>query len=497
MNYRYVARVIGILLVFETLMLMPAMVFSLIDRSPDLMPILAAMGTSLLFGLGLSLIRPREKQIGVREGLLIVAGGWIAACSVGALPFLWSGAVPSFIDAFFETVSGFTTTGATVISNIEALPRGILFWRSFTHWLGGMGILVLTLAVMPALGVGSIQMFKAETPGPVADKIAPKMKDTAVILYTAYLGITVVETILLMLGGVSLFDSLVHTFGTVGTGGFSNKNLSVGGLGGGAYVQWVIAVFMMLSGVNFSLYYDIYKGKVAKVVKNEELRLYILIMLLATTFIAGNLIITNHFNAAEAVRHSFFNASSIMTTTGYTTVDYDIWPASSRLVLILLMFIGASAGSTGGAMKVVRILVIGKLIKREFFKLLHPRAVIPVTMNEKALRPDIVTEIMSFSFLYIFLFLTGSLFLTLEGIDLVSATSAVAATLGNVGPGLGLLGPKGNYGFFSPASKAMLSLMMLAGRLEIFTLFAILSPSFWRKGRKEPAFYKAAQDRDL
>ena len=484
MNYRYVARIIGILLVFETAMIAPSLVVSLLNRETDTMPILWAMVTSLVVGLLLAAAKPKNKKLGVKEGFLVVAFGWIAACIIGALPFYWSGSVPTFVDAFFETVSGFTTTGATVIQNIEIIPKGILFWRSFTHWLGGMGILVLTLAVMPALGVGAIQLFRAETPGPVADKISPKMKDTAVILYVAYLGITTLETVLLMLGGVSLYESLVHTFGTVGTGGFSTKNLSVGGLGGGAYVEWVIGIFMMLSGVNFALYYDIYKGRFKKVLHNEELKYYIGIMLFASFLIFLNLVLTKHTGVYESIRHAYFHVSSIMTTTGYTTVDYDSWPTFSRLILILLMFIGASAGSTGGAIKVVRIVVIFKMIKREFFKVLHPRAVVPVTINGRALRPDIVSGIMSFSFLYVLMFLFGSLFLTLEGIDLTSASSAVAATLGNVGPGLGLLGPKGNYSFFNPASKLMLSFMMLAGRLELFTVFVVLSPSFWGRTRK-------------
>jgi len=483
LNYRYVTRIIGLLLVFETAMIAPSLIVSLLNRGSDTMPILWAMVTSLTFGLLMAAVKPKDKRLGVKEGFLIVAFGWVAACIIGALPFYWSGSVPTFVDAFFETVSGFTTTGATVLPDIEIMPRGILFWRSFTHWLGGMGILVLTLAVMPALGVGAIQLFRAETPGPVADKISPKMKDTAVILYVAYMGITVLETALLMLGGVSLYEALVHTFGTVGTGGFSTRNLSVGGLGG-AYVEWVIGIFMMLSGINFALYYDLYKGRFKKVLLNEELRYYIGIMLLASTLIFLNLVFTKHTGAYDAIRHAYFHTSSIMTTTGFTTIDYDAWPTFSRLILIMLMFIGASAGSTGGAIKVVRVVVIFKMIKREFFKVLHPRAVVPVTINGRALRPDIVSGIMSFSFLYLLMFLFGSLFLTLEGIDLTSASSAVAATLGNVGPGLGLLGPKGNYSFFNPASKLMLSFMMLAGRLELFTVFVVLSPSFWGRSKK-------------
>ena len=294
--------------------------------------------------------------------------GWLVVCILGALPFRLSGVTASFVDAFFETVSGFTTTGASIIRNVEIQPIGIMFWRSFTHWIGGMGILVLTLAIMPALGVGAFQIFKAETPGPIADKISPKMRDTALaILYTSYLGITILETVLLLFGGVSLFDSLAHTFGSVGTGGFSTKNNSVAGLGGG-YVQWTIGIFMMLSGVNFALYYDAFKGRFRKVLLNEELRAYLAIILASTLAIFLIFLRTDHFALADALRHAYFQVSSIITTTGFATVDFDVWPAFSKLVLFLLMFIGACSGSTGGSIKVVRILVMFKLIKREILK---------------------------------------------------------------------------------------------------------------------------------
>ena len=348
-----------------------------------------------------------------------------------------------------------------------------------------MGILVLTLAVLPALGVGAFQIFKAETPGPIADKISPKMRDTAAILYTSYLGITILETTLLLLGGVSLFDSLAHTFGSVGTGGFSTKNSSVAGLGGG-YVQWVIGIFMMLSGINFALYYDAFKGRFRKVLLNEELRAYLLIILASTLAIFLNLYLTDHFPLADAIRHAYFQVASIITTTGFVTVDFDVWPAFSKLVLFLLMFIGACSGSTGGSIKVVRILVMFKLIKREIQKVLHPRAVIPVSINGHALKPEIVSGIASFTALYVMLFLVASIILTLEGIDMISATSAIAATLGNIGPGFGLVGPTLTYSEFNDVSKLLLSFMMLLGRLELFTILIVFTPSFWHQKDNRP-----------
>lgn len=487
MNFRYIARIIGILLLAITAFLVPSMLIALFKGEKALSSILSTMAISGIGGFALYLTPRDERGMTVRDAFMIVTLGWLIVCMVGALPFFFSGVATSYVDSFFEVVSGFTTTGATILKDVESQPMSIMFWRSLTHWLGGMGILVLTLAVMPALGVGSFQIFRAETPGPLKDKIAPKMRDTAAILYTSYLGITVLETVMLLLGGVSLFESLIHTFGSVGTGGFSTRNLSVGALGG-SYVQWVIGVFMLLSGINFTLYYSLFRGRWRKALANEELRCYLLINFGCTMAVFLNLYLNDHFGLMDSLRHSFFQVTSIMTTTGYTTVDFDVWPTFSKLILFLLMFVGASSGSTGGAIKVIRVLVIFKLIRREMQKVLHPKAVIPISINGHALKPEVVTSIASFFALYIMVFLAASLALALEGIDKVSATSAVAATLGNIGPGFGVVGPLLTYADFNILSKLLLSLLMLLGRLELFTMLVVLTPSFWRQGTKQGRF---------
>lgn len=484
MNFRYIARILGIMMLAITAFLLPSMFIALSKGEQALSSILSTMAISGIGGLVLYLTSRDDKGVTVKDAFLIVTLGWLIVCMVGALPFYFSGVTTSYIDAFFEVVSGFTTTGATILKDVESQPVSIMFWRSLTHWLGGMGILVLTLAVMPALGVGSFQIFRAETPGPLKDKVVPKMRDTAAILYTSYLGITALETVMLLFGGVSLFEALVHTFGSVGTGGFSTRNLSVGSLGG-PYVQWVIGVFMLMSGVNFSLYYAIFRGQWRKMLVNEELRYYLLINLGCTMAVFLNLYLSDHFNLTESLRHSFFQVTSIMTTTGYTTANFDIWPTFSKLVLFLLMFLGASSGSTGGAIKVVRIVVVFKLVRREMQKVLHPKAVIPVSINGHALKPEVVTSIASFFVLYIMVFLAASLVLTFEGIDMVSATSSVAATLGNIGPGFGVVGPLLTYSDFNAFSKLLLSFMMLLGRLELFTILVVLTPSFWKQSSKQ------------
>lgn len=421
----------------------------------------------------------KKKMIKAKEGLTIVAFGWILFSFFGALPFVISGSIPSFVDAFFETVSGITTTGATIITDIEVLPKGILFWRSFTHWIGGMGILVFTVAILPAMGVGSFQIFKAESPGPISDKIVPRIKDTARILYITYIAITVIQIGLLWIGGMSLFESALHTFGTVGTGGFSTRNASLGAFES-TYIHVVISIFMIMAGTNFSLYYELYKGKWRDVLKNEELRLYLGIIAVSVILIAINMDINLYNNFGQALEHSLFQVSSIISTTGYSTVNYDEWTTFSKGILFLLMFVGGCAGSTGGAIKSVRVLVLLKLIKREMTKMFHPRAVISVNIGQRPLSSDILASIASFFALYIIIFALGTIVISLEGIGLVSAASAVAATLGNVGPGFDFVGPTRTYSEFSAPSKLLLSWFMLLGRLEIFTIFILFSPKFWK-----------------
>jgi trk system potassium uptake protein TrkH len=460
--------------------MMPSLLIALYTNQLDK---IAFLSTILLTGIvGYSLFRCKNynKHINAKEGLSIVSLGWILISLFGALPLYISGSTPTYIDALFEIVSGFTTTGATVIGNVEILPMGILFWRSFTHWIGGMGILVFTLALLPALGIGGFQIFKAESPGPIAGKIAPRLKDTAKILYVTYFAITMIQVVLLKFGGMTWFESFVYTFGTVGTGGFSTMNASVGAYNS-TYIHMVIGIFMVLSGVNFSLYYSLFKGKIKDVFKDEELRLYFIIVFTAVTVIGFNLLKTSYSSMGLAFRDSFFQVSSIITTTGYSTANFDIWPTFSKGVLLLLMFIGASAGSTAGGMKVIRILVILKLIKREILKIFHPRAVIPVKINGKVLPNETIAGIYSFTGLYIIIFALSTILVSLEGVDLESAISSVAATLGNIGPGLGFVGPTTTFDGYSQISKAFFSVLMLLGRLELFTVIALFAPKNWRK----------------
>ena len=480
MNYGVVRRVLGIILLIESILMLPALAISLYQGTYDSQAFLFTILVAGLVGFVLSRNKKHSRQISTRDGLAVVSLGWIFASLVGAMPLYFSGALPSFIDSFFEIVSGFTTTGATVIKNVEALPDSILFWRSFTHWIGGMGILVFTVALLPALGVGGFQIFKAESPGPVAGKIAPRIKDTAKILYKTYFAVTIIEIVLLLFGGMNLFDSLVYSFGTVGTGGFATKGNSVG-FYDSTYIHLVIGSFMILSGVNFSLYYLLFKGHVKEALFDEEMRLYFLIVAGSVLAIGLNLYFTNYGSLGLSFRDSYFQVGSIITTTGYSTADFDLWPTFSKGILFLLMFLGGSAGSTAGGMKIIRILVMLKLIKREFIKLFHPRAVLPIKVNDEAVPRNVVESICGFLALYLFIFIFATLLVSLEGVDLISASSSVVATLSNIGPGFNFVGPTRTFGDYRGITKLLFSLLMLLGRLELFTLLALLTPRRFKK----------------
>lgn len=478
MNYKIILKVLGYILIIIALGMVPPIMISLSNTQSDLFPFIISALITGITGFILTKIKITKTKIKAKEGLAIVTLGWLFASIFGALPFYISGSVPSYIDALFETVSGFTTTGATIINDIEVLPMGILFWRSFTHWIGGMGILVVAVAVLPMMGAGGFHVFKAESPGPIADKIVPRIKDTAKILYVTYLIITLVEFILLMIGGMSPFESIIHTFGTLGTGGFSTRNGSVGAFNS-SYIFIVISIFMIMSGTNFSLYYDCYKGKWRDVLKNSELRFYIGIIVVSVTAITIDMHIHLYHDLFESFKHSLFQVSSLMTTTGYTTFDYEQWTAFSKSILFMLMFVGGCAGSTGGSIKVVRILALIKLIKRELIKILHPRAIVSVKFDGKPVSEDTLLNISSFFMLYMLIFIFGSIIISFEGISFIGASSAVAATLGNIGPGFDFVGPTHTYSDFSAPSKLLLSFFMLLGRLELFTVIALLTPKFW------------------
>lgn len=480
MNYGVVLKVLGSLLMIESLLMVPSYLIALYTGGTDKMAFLITIAITMAIGFAMNFKRKIKTQISARDGIAIVALGWLLVSLFGAIPLYMGGSTETYIDAVFETVSGFTTTGATILSEVESLPMGTIFWRSFTHWVGGMGILVFTLALLPALGIGGFQIFKAESPGPVAGKIAPRLRDTAKILYTTYFAITVLQVVLLMLGGMDLFNSLVHTFGTVGTGGFSSKNSSIGYYNS-SYIHLVIGFFMMFSGVNFSLYYGLYKGRGRDLLKDEEFRLYIGIITVSVIAIAINLFMTSYQRLGIAFRDSFFQVSSIITTTGYATADFDLWPSFSKGILFMLMFVGGCAGSTSGGMKVIRILIWLKLIKREVGKLFHPRAVLPIKVNGKVVPNETIAGINSFIALYLVIFVISSLLVTLEGVDLISAGTSVAATLSNIGPGLELVGPTKNFGGFAQITKVLFIFLMLLGRLEMFTIIALLAPRAWKK----------------
>ncbi len=482
MNFGLAARFLGNLLLVEAALLtIPLGISFHFGEQRAVLAFLLAMGLLGVVGFALSNIRAASRRIKTREALVIVTLGWLAASFFGALPFVFSGSVPSFIDAFFETVSGLTTTGATVLEDVETLPMGILFWRSFTHWLGGMGILVFALAILPTLGVGGFQIFKAESPGPVPDKLTPRIATTSKVLYTVYLAITLLQISVFYAAGLSPFESSVFAFGTVGTGGLSIYNDSLARHSSNGVLINAIAVGMLISGVNFSLYYDLWKRRWRRVVSNSELRLYVTIVVIAVLAIAANLYGRVYSNPAETLKHALFQVSSIITTTGYSTADFDLWPSFSKGVLFLLMFVGGCAGSTAGSIKVIRLLVAGKAVKREIAKTLHPQAAAPITINGRIVSPEVITGVGSFYFLYLSTFAVASLLISLTGADLLSSMSAVAATLGNIGPGFGLVGPSRTFANFGPSAKLLFSLLMLLGRLELFTLLVLVTPSFWRE----------------
>lgn len=480
MHLSSVVNILGLLLMFLAAAMLLPVPFSLYYGDTDYLAlILSALITSAL-GYVAFRFSKFQKDVRSKEGFAVVTLGWLFFSLFGSLPFIIAGSIPSFTDAFFETMSGFTTTGATILRDIEKLPHGILFWRSLTHWIGGMGIIVLSLAILPFLGVGGMQMFKAEVPGPVADKLTPRITQTAKILWGVYLVFTVAETALLMLGGMNLFEALCHAFGTLATGGYSTKNASVGAYAS-AYIDYVIIVFMMLAGINFSLHYRFLRGDFKAYLNNREFLVFLLIIGLATFFIGLDTFFRSNLSLLRTFRDTLFQVVSILTTTGYGTADYEQWSAGSQIVLFFLMFIGGCAGSTGGGMKVIRIFVLTKFVFSEIVRLLHPHAVVPVRIGKTAIGRDVLTNVFGFFILYVFIFSISVLIMAELGLDIVSAFGAVAASLGNIGPGLGSVGPMDNYAHLPALGKWILSLLMLMGRLELFTVVILFSPSFWRK----------------
>ncbi len=482
MNRRMVFYMVGRILQIEAVLFLPALVTSLVYAEATVALSFAFSALlALVLGTLMTLARRRTTPGGIyaREGFVIVSLAWVLMSIIGALPFVLSGAISSFVDAFFETVSGFTTTGASILRDVEALSRGLLFWRSFTHWIGGMGVLVFVMAILPTEGGGrSIHIMRAEVPGPIVGKLVPKIRDTAKILYLIYIGMTVAQILLLFCGDMSFFDSVVHTFGTAGTGGFGSKADSIGGYS--VYSQWVICVFMFLFGVNFNVHYLLLIGKLRSAFKSGELWCYTAIVATSTALVCSN-VFSLYGNLADALRHASFQVTSVMTTTGYFTADFNAWPGFSRALLVVLMFIGASAGSTGGGLKVSRIMLMFKMICRELKKMVHPRSVSVVKLEGKKVEEQTLSNTGVYFLVYFLIFFVFFLLVSLDNLDFESAFTSVAACFNNVGPGLGSVGPDANFAHLSVFSKLLLSASMLLGRLEIFPILVAFSLTTWKK----------------
>lgn len=481
MHIRLVLRVVAILLLIVAFFMIFPILFAFYYREVAhikyfLIP-MAAIGVTS--GAILILTRQPPRKVTTRDGFMLVSLSWIGASLFGCLPFFLSGAIPGFSDAFFETMSGYTTTGASILTDIESLPKCMLFWRSLTHWLGGMGIVVLTAAVLPLLGIGAYQLIKAEAPGPTLDKITPKIGETAKILWFIYLFLTVAETVMLMFGGMNLFDALTHTFGTLATGGFSPKALSVGHYNS-AYIDVVITVFMVLAGMNFALYFWAATGNFRKILMNVEMKAYLGIFFAATLIIALVLYNQAYSTFGKSLRYAGFQTATILTTTGYVTADYELWPHFAQIVLFSLMFIGGCSGSTGGGIKVIRIVAMVKLAVTEMKSLAHPRGVFSIRLGNQVLKRDVIYTIAAFYFLYITMLLVTTFVVASANNDVLTSLAAALVTLGNIGPGFGKIGPTGNYAYLPSYVKWFLSFAMMAGRLELYTILILLTPKFWK-----------------
>ncbi len=486
MNKKITLKYLGYLLVIEGAFMFPSVIIALfLQEYKSLFSFLITMGCLFAIGIPLLLMKAKNSMIFAKDGFFIVALSWIALSVFGAIPFALSGAIPNYIDAFFETVSGFTTTGASILSNIESLPRSALYWRSFTHWLGGMGVLVFILAIIPkSAGSGvSLHILRAESPGPSVGKLVPKMRSTARILYAIYICMTLIQIILLLIGGMPVFDSVVISFGTAGTGGFAITNNSIAAYDS-YYIQGVITVFMLLFSINFNMYYLILTKEFRSVYKDTEFRFYISIVLLSIFTIAINIYKTEAAMCEtffDSLHHSAFSVASVVSTTGFATLDFNTWPTLSKMILFMLMFMGSCAGSTGGGIKVSRVVILIKSISKEIKKLVHPNSVKLTRMNEKVVPTSVAHSVNGYLAAYCVVFLTSSVLLAFEGESFETTISAVVACFNNIGPGFGLVGPSGNFSIFSVFGKLILCADMLLGRLEIFPMLILFSPSLWRR----------------
>ncbi len=481
MNFRIIIRILGFLLIVEGVAMLLALAVALFYGGSDVPAFVFSSLLSLFIGtIAVLTTSHSPRQITKREGFVIVTLVWVVFSFFGTLPYLVSGSIPNLTNAFFETMSGFTTTGSTILNDIEALPNGILFWRSLTHWLGGMGIIVLSLAFLPLFGIGGIQLFLAEVPGPTPDKLSPKIQQTAIRLWGIYILFTAIEALLLWMGGMSLFDGVCHAFATMATGGFSTKQASVA-FWPSPFIQYVIIFFMFLAGTNFSLLYVALKGNLKRLFHDEEFKYYLLFVLGFTIIIFSGLLITTTLGVEQAFRDALFQVVSVITTTGFATTDYLVWKPVLYVLLFALFFFGGSAGSTGGGIKIVRIVMLLKNSYYELRRIIHPNAVIPVRFNKHSVDAKIITNVLAFFMFYLLVFFVSTILFVFIDPDLESAMGAVATCLGNIGPGLGNLGPAVTFDHVAPVGKWFLSFLMLLGRLELFTVLVLFTPAFWKE----------------
>lgn len=478
MNYKIIKNIIGWVLVFEAVFMAPSCLVAVIFREKEGIVILGCVFLCLLCGWLLSRKKPDDQSMYAKEGFVAVAFCWIVLSAFGALPFVLTGAIPSYIDALFETVSGFTTTGSSILPEVESMPHCLLFWRSFTHWIGGMGVLVLLMALLPLTGGTNMYLMKAESPGPSVGKLVPKVKATAMLLYKMYLVLSIAQMFFLLIGGMPLFDALTTMFGTAGTGGFGVKNDSMGGYS--VYLQVVVTVFMILFGVNFNAYYFVACRRPKEALKMSEVRVYLGIILASILLIALN--IHRMFpSAAKAFQQAAFQVGSIITTTGFATTDFNRWPSFSKTILVMLMFIGACAGSTGGGIKVSRIIILFKSIAKELDVIVHPRHIRKVKVDGRAVEHNVIRSVNVFLASYVVVFAVSVLLVSIDNFDFTTNFTAVAATINNIGPGLEMVGPSSNFGAFSNFSKLVLTFDMLIGRLELFPLLVLFARKTWTK----------------
>ena len=478
MNFKVVLRVTGFTLIIEAVALLLPLLVALYYRE-DPSPFLATIGIMLVAGALPVVCFRGHHNFFAREGFFSVGLIWVLSGMFGALPFWFSGQFGSYVDCVFETISGFTTTGSSILTAVEGLPLGLLFWRSFTHWLGGMGVLILTAALLPSLGISSNYLIRAESPGPVKSKLVPRASQSSKILYTIYLGLTVIQILLLRIAGMPWYDSVVHAFGTAGTGGFSIRNASIGAYGNPAF-EIIITVFMLLFSLNFALYFLILTGKVKQALKSDELRFFLGVTFLAIVAISINIAPT-FSNLGDAVRAAAFQVASVISTSGFSSVDFDQWPEFSRMLLVIIMFIGACAGSTGGGMKCSRILVLQRTVRREVGSIIHPRTVAVVKLDGATLSESTLHTIQSYFVTYIFIVFGAALIVGMDNFSFGTTLTAVITCISNVGPGLEAVGPMGNFAAFSPLSKIVLSLCMVVGRLEMFPILVLFSRSAWKR----------------